>query len=50
MNGICNMKEFNSRKIKLIKDDDLDEFITSVFNANKKDLDIYNSATYETTS
>ncbi len=50
MNGICNMKEFNSRKIKLIKESDLNDFITSIFNANKDDLDIYNSALYETTS
>ena len=37
------MKEFNSRKIKLIKEDDLKEFLKSVFNANKSDMDIYNS-------
>lgn len=43
INGICNMKEFNSRKIKLIKEDDLKEFLKSVFNANKSDMDIYNS-------
>lgn len=50
MNGICNMKEFDSKNIKLIKNKDLDSFITSIFNANKDDLDIYNSAIYETTS
>ena len=50
MNGVCNMKEFDSRNIKLIKNKDLDDFITSIFNANKDDLDIYNSAIYETTS
>lgn len=50
MNGVCNMKEFDSRSIKLIKNKDLDNFITSIFNANKDDLDIYNSAIYETTS
>lgn len=50
INGVCNMKEFDSRTIKLIKAADLDDFITSIFNANKDDLDIYNSAIYETTS
>lgn len=43
INGICNMKEFDSRKIKLIKVDDLEEFLTSIVNANKEDIDVYNS-------
>lgn len=43
INGICNMKEFDSKKIKLIKLDDLNNFLTSIFNANKDDIDIYNS-------
>lgn len=42
INGICNMKEFDSRTIKLIKIDDLTDFLTSVFNSNKEDLDVYN--------
>lgn len=50
MNGICNVKEFDSKNIKLIKDRDLDDFITAVFNANKEDLDTYNSEIYATTS
>lgn len=43
INGICNMKEFDSKTIKLIKIDDLDNFISSIYNANKSDIDIYNS-------
>ena len=45
INGICNMKEFdlNNRKVKLIKTADLDSFLTSIYNANKNDIDIYNS-------
>lgn len=43
VNGICNMKEFDSRTIKLVKLDDLTSFLTSVFNANKDDIDTYNS-------
>lgn len=43
INGICNMKEFNSKKIKLIKEDDLQDFLKAIFNANKNDMDIYNA-------
>lgn len=43
INGICNMKEFDSKTIKLIKLDDLNNFLTSIFNANKDDIDTYNS-------
>ena len=43
INNICNMKEFDSKTIKLIKVDDLKEFLTVVFNANKNDIDVYNS-------
>lgn len=43
INGICNMKEFNSRTIKLIKLTDLNDFLTTVFNANKEDIDLYNA-------
>lgn len=50
INGICNVKEFDSREIKLIRENDLDDFITSIYNANKEDLDIYNSELYSTTS
>lgn len=50
INGICNVKEFDSRDIKLIRENDLDNFITSIYNANKEDLDMYNSELYSTTS
>lgn len=50
INGICNVKEFDSKEIKLIREDDLDNFITSVYSANKEDLDFYNSGIYSTTS
>lgn len=46
INDICNMKEFDNRTIKLIKVDDLENFLTSIFNANKNDIDVYNS-TYD---
>ncbi len=41
-NGICTAKEFNSRKIKLLRADELEEFIQMVYNANKQDIEIYN--------
>lgn len=45
INGLCNMKEFElpNKTVKLIKMEDLTEFITAVFNANKDDIDLYNS-------
>ena len=46
INGICNMKEFNSKVINLISRDDLDLFLKSVYNANKEAIDIYNSNIY----
>lgn len=41
-NGICTAKEFNNRTVKLIKPEDLEEFIQMVYNANKLDIEIYN--------
>lgn len=43
INDICNMKEFDSKTIKLIKTADLEDFLTAIFNANKEDIDIYNN-------
>lgn len=43
INNICNMKDFDSRTINLIRVDRLEEFLTTIFNANKTDIDIYNS-------
>ena len=43
INGVCNMKEFDSKTIKLVKVSDLDEFLTTIYNANKEDMDIYNA-------
>lgn len=43
LNDICNMKEFDSQTIKLIRDNDLDEFLTAIYSSNKEDIDIYNS-------
>ena len=42
VNGICTAKEFNNKKIKLIKAKDLEEVIQMIYNANKKDIEIYN--------
>ena len=46
INGICNMKEFDNQTINLIRVDELEEFLTVVFNSNKNDIDVYNS-TYD---
>lgn len=49
INGICNMKEFDMRTMRLIKSDDLTDFLTSIYNANKTDIDIYNADQSATT-
>lgn len=43
LNDICNTKEFDMQTVNLIKNDDLDDFLTAIYNANKEDIDIYNS-------
>lgn len=43
LNNICNVKEFDNKKIKLLSPDDMNEFVQSVFNAEKESIDIYNS-------
>lgn len=43
INGICNMKEFDLKTIKLVKVDSLTSFLTAIYNANKSDISIYNS-------
>lgn len=42
INGICTAKEFSDRKIKLIRAQDLEQIIQMIYNANKKDIDVYN--------
>lgn len=42
INGICTAKDFNDRKIKLIKSKDLEEVIQMIYNSNKQDIEIYN--------
>ena len=43
LNDICNAKEFDIQTVNLIKNDDLDDFLTAIYNANKEDIDTYNS-------
>ena len=43
MNNICNVKEFDNKKVKLLSPGDMDEFMQSVFNVEKESIDIYNS-------
>ena len=42
MNGICSAKEFNMQTIKLLRVNELTEFIEMIYNANKKDISAYN--------
>lgn len=43
LNDICNAKEFDMQTVNLIKNDDLDDFLTAIYNANKEDINTYNS-------
>ena len=43
LNDICNAKEFDMQTVNLIKNDNLDDFLTAIYNANKEDIDTYNS-------
>ena len=43
LNDICNAKVFDMQTVNLIKNDDLDDFLTAIYNANKEDIDTYNS-------
>lgn len=43
-NGICNIKEFNQKTIKLFKPDILNDLIESIYNANYMDIDTYNNS------
>ena len=47
LNDICNAKEFDMQTVNLIKNDDLDDFLTAIYNANKEDIDTYNSVSGE---
>lgn len=40
MNNICNVKEFDFKKVKLLRVSDLESFISSVYNAEKQILEL----------
>lgn len=42
INGICDVKEFNRQKLKIIRPGDLDEAMTYIYNANMKIINLYN--------
>ena len=42
INGICDVKEFNKRKIKLISPTNLNEALTYIYNAEKNMIERYN--------
>lgn len=47
LNNICNIKDFDKKEIKLLRINELEEFITSIYNAEKENIDIYNSNIYD---
>lgn len=40
LNNICNVKEFNFKRLKLLKVDDLQKFISAVYNSEKDTLSL----------
>lgn len=40
MNNICNVKEFNFRKVKMLKAQDLEKFISAIYNSEKRTLEM----------
>lgn len=44
INGMANMKEFNKQVIKMIKIDDMQLFLSQIYNSEKKSIMIYNNS------
>lgn len=42
VNGICDVKEFDRRRIRLIRPSDLNEVMTYIYNANMNLINLYN--------
>lgn len=47
LNNICNVKEFNFKKIKMLSVEDLQSVISAIYNADKYRLDINRTKIYE---
>ena len=43
INGICDVKEFTKKKIKMIPVDRMDAVLTYIYNAEKESIDNYNN-------
>lgn len=43
LNNMCNVKEFDNQKIKLFNISDMTDFVQSLYNAEKENIEIYNS-------
>lgn len=43
MNNICNVKDFDFKKVKLLKVSDLEKFISAVYNSEKYTLELNRS-------
>lgn len=44
LNGICNVKEFTFYTLKLLKKDDMANFISQIYNAEKNSINMYNTS------
>jgi len=43
LNGICNVKEFDFTSLKMLKKDDMSNFLSEIYTANKSDISKYNT-------
>lgn len=42
INGICNIKEFNKRKILMLKKDDINDILSRIYSSEKEYIEKYN--------
>ena len=42
VNGLCDVKDFNKKKFKMIRPSDLEQVITYIYNSNMQLINIYN--------
>lgn len=45
MNDICNVKDFAPKSIKLLRVDDMNDMLSKIYNAEKRNIQIYNGKT-----
>ena len=47
LNNVCNVKDFNFKKVKLLKKEDMKILISAIYNSEKEFLETYNNKNEE---